>query len=131
MEKTGVPVGQIIEFDCLDGKVLDPKYKDNLDPDGNGLYGLLCLPDGTFSSFPQFPAENHCVEYPVCASMPRSEEWEDFGYAMPAGALDDYDDNDAPIYITKVMPGNSLWLTCADPTAIFDNGAGKLIEFKC
>ena len=40
VEKTGVPVGQIIEFDCLDGKILDPKYKDNLDPDGNTNHAI-------------------------------------------------------------------------------------------
>ena len=69
---------------------MDPALKDNLDPDGNGMFGLVCRDDGTFGSSPQFPAEEHCIEYPMCASLPRTDEWEDLGYALPAGVIDGY-----------------------------------------
>ena len=130
MEKTGVPVGTLIEFSCTEGKVFNPAESSFLDPDGNGLYGLVCQSDGTFGS-PIWPAESHCILYPVCSSMPRVEDSEEFGYAVPHGALEEFDpDTDAPIYITKVFPGNSLYLTCTDPTAIFDNGEGSVLDHR-
>ena len=63
--KTGIVVGAMIEFRCAEyDQVFDPKYQDNLDPDGNGLFGLLCLADGTFGAA-MLPSESHCITYPV------------------------------------------------------------------
>ena len=131
VEKTGVPVGTLIEFSCIEDKVFNPSQSSSLDPDGNGLYGVVCQSDGTFG-VPFWPAESQCILYPVCSRLPRLEDTEEFGYAVPHGAKEEFDpDTDAPIYITKVFPGNSLYLTCSDPTAIFDNGVGSVMEFKC
>ena len=60
--KEGLMVGSMIEFKCAEfDQVFDPALLDNLDPDGNGMFGLMCLPDGSFGAG-QLPSASHWIK---------------------------------------------------------------------
>ena len=121
----GVPVGVPVEYSCVGTKILD----ESEDPDGNGKFGVVCGKNGRWKQ-PKWPASSACKEYPICKAVPRPEDPLIHFYAPPVDAIEETLDG-KPVYLTKVLPGESFFYTCSDPTAIFNTGQGNVLEFKC
>ena len=121
----GVPVGVPVEYSCVGTKILDG----SVDPDGNGQFGVTCGKNGRWKQ-PKWPASSECKDYPICKAVPRPEDPLIHLYAPPVDAVEETLDG-KPVYLTKVLPGESFYYTCADPSAIFNTGQGNVLEFKC
>ena len=121
----GVPVGVPVEYSCVGTKVLD----ESVDPDGNGQFGVVCGKNGRWKQ-PSWPAASDCKDYPICKAVPRPEDPLIHFYAPPVDAVEETLDG-KPVYLTKILPGESFFYTCSDPSAIFNTGQGNVLEFKC